>query len=268
MTRTLVIILSETRAHELTYESFAKNVLDELKADLCVSIGVRPGYDFENPFYKNAKYKFTYDEPDDYKDAFIEAFHTLGVPNEWEKFYHIGNECLGGMKPYIGSGGISTFYRWFTLHNLQKNGLIDAYDRFVITRSDYMYVKPHPQMHELDPAYLWIPDCCHYLNGYNDRHIVASRENVHICLNIINTMAFNPDTFFQVMRYNTRNVELLLRKNIEFQNGQVRMMKPFMYTIRARNGPTSWSVGVYDEKKGYYIKYEEEYEAAIKDSTM
>ena len=34
MSKTLVIILSETRAHELTFNNFKKNVIDELNADL------------------------------------------------------------------------------------------------------------------------------------------------------------------------------------------------------------------------------------------
>ena len=34
MSKTLVIILSETRAHELTFDNFKKNVIDELNADL------------------------------------------------------------------------------------------------------------------------------------------------------------------------------------------------------------------------------------------
>ena len=35
MNKTLVIILAETRADQLTYDRFKKNVIDELNADLC-----------------------------------------------------------------------------------------------------------------------------------------------------------------------------------------------------------------------------------------
>jgi hypothetical protein len=65
MQKTLVIILSETRAHELTFSNFKKNVIDELNADLCLCIGVKSDYDYENPFYKLAKYRFLYDEEND-----------------------------------------------------------------------------------------------------------------------------------------------------------------------------------------------------------
>ena len=75
--KTLVIILSETRASELTFDNFKKNVIDELNADLCVCIGVTPDYDYQNPFYKLAKYKFTYNEPTDFGDAFEYAYNTI-----------------------------------------------------------------------------------------------------------------------------------------------------------------------------------------------
>ena len=43
---------------ELTFENFKKNVFDVLNADLCLCIGVKSNYDYYNPFYKLAKYKF------------------------------------------------------------------------------------------------------------------------------------------------------------------------------------------------------------------
>jgi hypothetical protein len=76
-TKTLVIVLSETRGHELTFSSFKKNVIDVLNADLCICIGVKNEYDYDNPYYKLAKYKFLYDEPDDFGDAFDYAYEIL-----------------------------------------------------------------------------------------------------------------------------------------------------------------------------------------------
>ena len=90
MSKTLVIILSETRASELTFDSFKKNVLDELNADLCLCIGVKPDYDYNNPFYQTAKYKFVYDEPDDYGDAFEYAYNTISQNKpKYECLYNV-----------------------------------------------------------------------------------------------------------------------------------------------------------------------------------
>jgi len=74
---TLVIVLSETRAHELTFNNFKKNVIDELDADLCLYIGVTPHYDYNNPFYTLAKHRFLYDEPEDFSVAFDYAYRYI-----------------------------------------------------------------------------------------------------------------------------------------------------------------------------------------------
>ena len=65
MSKTLVIVLSETRAFELTFDNFKKNVIDVLNADLCLCIGIKKDYNYDNPFYKLCKYNFFYDENED-----------------------------------------------------------------------------------------------------------------------------------------------------------------------------------------------------------
>ena len=98
MSKTLVIILSETRASELTFDNFKKNVLDELNADLCVCIGIKPDYDYNNPFYTNAKYKFTYDEPDDFGDAFEYAYNILSQTKSKYECFKNTNGLYGLLK--------------------------------------------------------------------------------------------------------------------------------------------------------------------------
>ena len=246
MSKTLVIILSETRAHELTFDNFKKNVIDELNADLCVCIGIKPDYDYNNPFYQLAKYKFLYDEPDDFGDAFDYAYNILskerpkyecllninalygklpipkqstenitfygnienmspmdeftddeiliytkdlpddswnnqvyGIKNSdnilrsqehvntyrkplhWREFLKIKDQFMGGIldkeHQHPGSAGILIFFRWFLLKNLTESGLITQYDRFVITRSDFIYQLPHPKVEFMDKKNIWIP---------------------------------------------------------------------------------------------------------------
>ena len=230
---TLVIVLSETRAHELTFSNFKKNVLDELNADLCLCIGVKKDYDYTNPFYQTAKYKFTYDEPEDFGDAFEYAYNILSkdrpayeklenvngmygklnnpktsnsditycdkidninnemvihtdnfpdplwkntiysiknchdlvqqehvitykTPLYWREFFKLKDQFLGGIKDsgHPGSAGILIFFRWFLLKNLIDSDLINKYDRFIITRSDYIYQLPHPKIenHKVHPT--------------------------------------------------------------------------------------------------------------------
>ena len=350
MPKTLVIVLSETRAHELTFDSFKKNVIDVLNADLCLCIGVHPDYDYNNPFYKLAKYKFTYNEPDDYGDAFEYAYnllslsrskyecfknvnalnesnhipetstedivyygktdevanvenynddeivmytsnadilrrnHVYGIktrsnnhaiqqnvmtykkPLHWREFLKVKDQFLGGIKDdqhqHPGSAGILIFFRWYLLKCLVENNLINEYDRFIITRSDFIYQLPHPKIEYMDEHHIWIPDCEHYY-GYTDRHVILSKTNIESYLNILNNMVLRSNEYFMKMRkYDDWNLERLIKFHLK-QNNVLRLVKEFpyiMYSVRNINGSTRWSQGIYSNEFGYYIKYQTEYD--------
>lgn len=277
MTKTLVIVLSETRAFELTFSNFKENVIDTLNADLCVCIGVRPDYDYENPYYKLAKYRFLYDEPDDYGDAFDYAYNILTSQNEnheipihWREFLKIGDQFLGGVKDphhqHPGSAGILIFFRWFLLKNLLENDIITQYDRFIITRSDFIYRLPHPMMDLLDDTNIWIPDGEHY-GGYTDRHVVLSQKTVVPYLNIFNNFVVKSNEYYLKMNTdNTWNLEKVLKFNLT-ENNVIHLVKEFpyiMYSVRNVNGSTRWSSGVYNKALGYFVKYQSEFEQSEK----
>ena len=59
-----------TRAHELCFSSFKRHVLDELNADLAVALTMNTHYDYENPFWQHAKYRWTAPEFDDIGQGF------------------------------------------------------------------------------------------------------------------------------------------------------------------------------------------------------
>jgi hypothetical protein len=352
MSKTLVVILSETRAHELTYDNIKINLIDELNADLCLCIGVKPDYDYNNPFYKLAKYKFTYDEPNDFGDAFEYAYnmissnkpkyeclkninalygeiqkpqqsteninyygneetitniddfkdntiviHTNDFPDDlwknqvygiknndntnlisqenvitykkhlhWREFLKIKDQFLGGVKDkynqHPGSAGILIFFRWFLLKNLIENDLINKYDRFIITRSDFLYQLPHPKVELMNENCIWIPDCEHY-KGFTDRHVVLSKKNIEPYLNILNNFVLKSnDYFFKMKNYNEWNLEQVIKFHLE-QNNLLHLVKeiPYiMYSVRNNNGSTRWAKGNYSNELGYYIKYQSEYD--------
>lgn len=349
MSKTLVIILCETRASELTFDNFKKNVLDELNADLCVCIGVKPDYDYNNSFYTNAKYKFTYDEPDDFGNAFEYAYNIISqnkskyecfkntnglygllerqkqstnnitfyenihnleecdedtivvYTNEfsdilwrnqiygikscdlhiivtqdkvntyrkhlhWREFLKIKDAFLGGIKDSqnqvrLGSGGILLFFRWFLLKNLIDNDLLNKYDRFIITRSDFMYQMPHPKVEIMQENYIWIPDSEHW-GGYTDRHVVLSKNNIESFLNILNNLVIRSNEYFMKMKYKDDwNIESIIKFHLE-QNNVDHLVKEYpyiMYSVRNVNGSTRWASGDYSNELGYYIKYYSEY---------
>ena len=348
--KTLVIILSETRASELTFDNFKKNVIDVLNADLCLCIGVKSDYDYNNPFYQLAKYKFLYDEPEDFGNAFeyayniisqnkpkyeclknVNALHgkiknpqhcteniryygsidnvinindydddaivihtkdfnndlwknqiygiknsdnnlisqeniiTYKKPLHWRKFLKIKNQFLGGIKDeynqHPGSAGILIFFRWLLLKNLIDNDLINKYDRFVITRSDFIYQLPHPKVQFMNIDYIWIPDCEHY-DGYTDRHVILSKNNIESYLNILNNLILSSNKYFMKMKNKCEwNLEQLIKFHLE-QNNVLHLVKEFpyiMYSVRNINGTTRWSSGNYSHDFNYYIKYQSEY---------
>ena len=350
---TLVIILSETRAHDLTFDNFKKNVIDELNADLCVCVGVKPDYDYNNPFYTLAKYRFTYDEPDDFGDAFEYAYNSIlstntkyekleninslygkiqtpkqstqnityygyinnikniedldddeivihsnnfpdpawksqvyGVkcsnnrlviqPNVitykkhlyWREFLKVKDQFLGGIKDdtqqHPGSAGILIFFRWFLLKNLLENDLLNKYDRFIITRSDYIYQLPHPKLALMNEKYIWVPNSEHY-GGYTDRHVVLSRNQIESYLNILPNMVLRSnDYFMKMIQKEDWNLEKLIKFHLE-QNNVSHLVREFpyvMYSVRNKNGSTRWAQGVYSDILGYNIKYPTEYNAS------
>jgi hypothetical protein len=351
MSKTLVIILCETRAHELTFNMFKKNVIDELNADLCLCIGVKPDYDYENPFYKLSKYNFVYNEPEDFGDAFEYAYnilsqnkpkyeclqnvnalhgkiqkpqqytknikyygkmgnitnfdnfnddeivvHTKDFPDNlwknqvcgivksannnlisqknvitykkplyWREFLKIKDQFLGGIKDennqHHGSAGILIFFRWFLLKNIIDNDLINKYDRFIITRSDFLYRLPHPKVELMNEKYIWIPDCEHY-GGYTDRHVVLSKNNIESYLNIFNNLVLKSNRYFMKMKHKKDwNLEQLIKFHLA-QNNLLDLVKEFpyiMYSVRNINGSTRWSKGNLSNELGYYIKYKSEY---------
>ena len=355
--KTLVIILSETRAHELTFDNFKKNVIDELDADLCVCIGVKPDYDYSNPYYQLAKHRFLYDEPSDFSEAFDYAYdilckhrtkyekienintisgklssytdytnniHLLGnynphhfninqinydldeiviynenfsdknwknriygvrksdektffeqenvitykKPLHWRNFMKLNDQFMGGVHPkngefyHRGSGGILIFFRWFLLKNLIDNDIINQYDRFIITRSDFLYQLPHPKMSHFHENCIWIPDSEHY-DGYTDRHAILSRKNIIPYLNIFNNFVLKSSNYFMKMeKQSLWNLEKVIKFHLE-QNNVLHLVREFpyiMYSVRNVNGSTKWAEGEFSDDHGYYIKYKSEFE--------
>ena len=350
MSKTLVIVLSETRAHELTFNNFKENVIDRLDADLCICIGIKPDYNYNNPYYQLAKYKFLYPEPEDYGDAFEYAYNILcknrpkyekllnintlygqlsspkqstnnityygddsnidienldddeivlhttdffdynwynqlyGIkksnnnihfqqnvitykkPLYWREFLKIKDQFLGGIRDnqnqHPGSAGILIFFRWFLLKNLIDNDLLDKYDRFIITRSDFLYQLPHPKLEYLNPANIWIPNG-EYYNGYTDRHVILSKTNIENYLNIFNNFVFRSnEMYLKMLNRNDWNLESVIKLNFELNNviNLVKEIPYIMYSVRNHNGTTRWNYGVYSYTYNYYIKYQSEYD--------
>ena len=209
--KTLVVILGLTRCADQTFKNIKKHLIDELNADVCVCIGVKPDYDYEDPFYKLAKYRFLYKEPDNCADAFDEGYQKIVQTHpmkpghiHWREFIQFEGNAWGGIDGRHFRSAMQTFMRWFLLENLREHDLIKKYDRFVITRSDFFYTLPHPQLTLLDPEHVWTMNSEHH-GGLNDRHAVLSQDNIVDCLNIFYCLVAHSKEYWRKLnRYYTQ----------------------------------------------------------------
>ena len=127
--KTLVCIIAQTRAREITWGNFDKYVLKTLNADLAICVSRDKSYNFKNPFYTNSKYKWFCEDYRDFAKAYDYAqkkiySSSLKKRPNWRKVKVIQNHWLGGIgtpKKQEGSAGRSIFFRWLLLRNLKKN---------------------------------------------------------------------------------------------------------------------------------------------------
>ena len=273
MERVLVCVTCSTRGHEVTFPSFKRQVLDELNADLALAIAIDHRYDHSNPFWQHARYRWTIPDSHDYGEAFDSAQRWLcqrdNIPApDWRSILRIKGIWLGGIGPpetQPSACALALFCRSLLLRHLQQDGLLDRYDRFVITRSDFMWLCPHPPLSILDQHRIWIPEGEDY-GGLADRHLVVSRDDVVNGLNLIEAILLRPLELYEQMKHQDEwNSEEFLLHHFT-RNGLVHKVSRFpavMYLARYKRDHTpTWSRGRYDAALGHFIKYDTEFDSA------
>ena len=164
---------------------------------------------------------------------------------------------------------IHVFFLWFLQHNIEENDLLSTYDRIVIVRSDYIYSLPFPKMELLPEENIWIPngeDNC----GICDRSVVLSRSNFNTYVSILENFYIKSNAYYNNIEYRCNwwnfdkwwNMEKILLMHLHENNiyNLVRRYPYIGYAVRAINGTTRWSTGVYSNDLGYFIKYPPEFE--------
>lgn len=151
------------------------------------------------------------------------------------------------------------------MHGLRQDGVLDRYDRFVVTRSDFVWPCPHPPLSVLDRGALWIPEGEDY-GGLTDRHLVVSREDLATALGLIDDILLRPTELYEEMKHRDDwNPESFLAFHLA-RTGLLSRVKRFpyvMYTARGtRDAPSTWSPGRFDPSVGHVIKYPSEFRSA------
>jgi hypothetical protein len=269
----LVIVLAETRAHEFTFDLFKKNVLDVVNGDLCVCVADNEREEKANPFYQHAKYMWKCDERDDWGDAIDMIRYRRKLDLEWRQLLKIKNQWLGGVKgegAHPGSAGILLFFRMFLSEMIVEHGVLEQYDRFIITRSDFVHRVPHVPLKYLDAEYIWIPDGEDY-GGYTDRHVVVDRSDILDVLSIGDRILTAPEELFKEMAHSSRwNLERYIKHSFTRLGliSKVRRFPYSMYSVKSHDGHTRWAAGQYSNVLGYNIKYKSEYEKYLTASML
>lgn len=271
--KNLVCILAETRAHKLTWINFKKNLLDAINADLALCISVTDSYDYINPFWQHAKFKWDAPEYEDWGLAYdiaqieIAKQNNRKIEQNWRKLIKIKDQWLGGVRgegQHAGSAGILIFFRWLLLQNIVNEGLDTKYERFVITRSDFIWENEHPNLNLLDSKYIWIPDGEGY-DGVTDRHVVLDQKSLHVYLNLLENILLQPDMLYENMHHKIDwNLERFIKYHLmtsDYKN-KIKFFPYCMYSVREWRGSSSWSFGVWSDQMGYYIKYQNEFESS------
>ena len=257
--KTLVILIGNARGGEIAWKSLQKNVLAPLHADLATLFTPQSQ---SNYLMNISRYTWTIPEFDDWRTFYQqESDLHCGTGNNWNAYCSIGGIFLGGISncgSNAGSGGILLAFRWKLHDLLTEHRLWDKYTHFVLTRSDHLYLCPHPIIN--DTGFLWMPEGEDY-GGIVDRHMVAESSLFARAINLRNEFLCKPqESLKMIENIGEVNIETFLAKFFSSQNLPIRRFPRNMFAIKLQSDPTRWSTGVDDPrtKGAFFVKYPNE----------
>ena len=261
---TLVCVIGQTREEDLTWDRFNKFILQD-NTDLCLCIDKN---DVRGVMKQNAKYIFEYDETyQDFTDGFDMMKDYENGTDEWKKLTQIPNnwiQPLGDISK--GTGGLLLFYRWFLWKNLKENNLLDKYDRFVLTRSDYIHTHKLPEDNEsiLIPAF-------EFHGGVTDRFAIIPQKYIEEFLRIGTYIVTKPGIIADIFNnskwpmsermgkqwgWNLETYIFILLHVTELWQ-HVKFFAPTMFTAMVCKSERFKNI--FNEKYNCYLRYQTEY---------
>lgn len=273
----LVIILGETRAYKHTFDKFKKHVLDALGADLALCVADKTLDN--NPFYTHARYHWLYPDVEDWSEAFEfaarsvyykEQYATPGTMH-WKEILRVKDQFMGGVKgkgEHKGSAGILLFMRWWLWRNI-KDTVLNHYDWFIVTRSDYYYLANHTNTIFAKKDVILIVEGEDY-GGVTDRHAVLSRNMLYYWLDFVDALMKDTRGMIKEMGKGNWNLEAVLKWRLQKNNvwNKVHRFPQVMFTVRDKDTRTRWSKGNFNRELGLFVKYPDEYNRAKRNSKI
>jgi len=240
--RYLVILAGSPRGGEKTWESLYKYVTQPLEADLAICCG--NNISKSSSLYKNAKYKWLFDEYED-----------------WIEYYK-ENKLLNAIA-YLKQGFETGLYNSGSVHFAIKDiilknylDIINNYDYIIYTRFDQFYLDYHP---ELDKDYILIPEGQDYF-GVCDRHVALPTKYAEKFLNICEFIDIK-QSYKNLPKYLNCETSYLLQLKHSGLYEKVKRIKRFQFTTSTKGDNTRWRVAIYKLwlVRNLKLKYPEEF---------
>jgi hypothetical protein len=246
-----------------------KNVLTPLKSDLafCGSIAGDQN-DIDNRVIQDCLFKWIRQEPTNWAQSCDEISKDDGA---WRILTKLHPNFLGGADylDSVGSGLIIMYWREILRANLETQ-ILESYEWFVVTRSDFFWKVRHPRIESLNENHIYFLDGEKY-GGLSDRHIIFHRKFAKKILSVASPIfesATNLEQALKELNLDYINPEIYLSYMLSQKDliNHVRFLPYLGYTIRQKETKTRWSEGVFNSKLNLYLKYPEEYDASILNS--
>ena len=245
----LVILAGSPRGGERTWNSLYKNVIEHLNADLAICCSNR--WDQNISLFDKAKYKWIFEEFEDYRDYYNERFD-----GNWKEYFDTGKD----------TGLLSSGLIHFVFKDMIKNEYLDIlkkYKYIIYTRFDQFYVDKHP---EVDESKILIPTGEDYY-GTCDRHAAFPSDLASSFLSICEYID-SDEALKNLPSFNNCETTFLNHmKNAGLQN-KVKRFNRIQFTASLKNEHTNWRVAKYRIHfyKNLMIKYPNEYIDSIKNA--
>ena len=270
----LVVLLGQTRSSGLTARSFEQFVRSSINPGGRVDIALCRCEGYAEPdayFAPQATHIWEFPEPRSWNEAFTDVARAEGVadPNGWRTLVPIPGNWLGEIAEHgarrPGSAARCLFLRHHALGMIERLGLEREYSWFIVSRSDYLYVAPHPPLDLLGNHRTWMPRGEGY-GGVTDRHLVLPAHELRRALDILRPLVTDPDRYRRRLHVSCDwNLERFLKVTF-LANGLYRSLgrfAPVAFLVRSADTGTSWSLGSFDESLGSFVKYPEERAEAL-----
>ena len=226
MNNYLIILSGLPRGGNQTWNSIIRNVVKPLDADLAICTGKQ--IDKSSVLYKNAKYKWLFDEYDDWFNYYEENFDGY-----WKEVFDIGYNT--GL---YNSGSVH-----FAIKDIvKKNYLsqIKKYDFLIYSRFDQFFVMNHPKFND---GNIWIPEGENY-TGICDRHVLLPTMFAEDYLDICNFID-NKILDYEIPEYlNCEAVYKMHLKDIGIYK-YIKRHDRFQFTTAKKTDFTRWRIPEY-----------------------